>query len=106
MLRFFMMWSPADHIHLRSVQKMGVIFITNDYEDIPDVLNMRDLQKILGVCRNTAYRLIHENRIGYLRIGKTIRIPKVHFIDYIENGCDTIHSNGRQISADAVSKWR
>lgn len=52
-----------------------------DFENVPDVLTVTDLQRVLRIGRSTAYRLIKTNEIQSIRIGRSIRIPK----NYVEN---------------------
>ncbi len=47
------------------------------FEDYPDVLTVPDVQRALAVGRNAVYKLIKENRIKSIRIGKSLRIPKI-----------------------------
>lgn len=56
-----------------------------DFESIPDVLTIPDLQKMLRIGRSTAYRLIKANDIRSVRIGRSIRIPKQFVVEYIRS---------------------
>lgn len=56
-----------------------------DFEKIPDVLTIPDLQKALRIGRSTAYRLIKANDIRSIRIGRSIRIPKQYVEEYIRS---------------------
>lgn len=51
----------------------------------PDVLTVAQLAEILGVCKNAAYRLIQSRAIGCRRVGRSIRVPKVCVIDYLNS---------------------
>lgn len=51
----------------------------------PDVLTVRQLAQILGIGQNAAYQLVSSGSIGYKRIGKNIRIPKVCVVDYLNS---------------------
>ena len=53
------------------------------FANYPDVVNVEQLQTMLGVGRNTAYRLINDNEIRSIRIGSVHKIPKVYVIEYI-----------------------
>lgn len=53
----------------------------NDY---PDVLNVSDIQKILGIGRNKAYELVSSDSFHTVRIGTLIKIPKASFIAWLE----------------------
>jgi excisionase family DNA binding protein len=54
-------------------------------KDYPDVLTVAQLAEILGISRNSAYRLVNERTIGSRRIGRAIRIPKACLIDYLNS---------------------
>lgn len=53
------------------------------FANYPDILTVEQLQAALGVGRSTAYKLIHKNEIGHIRIGNSIKIPKLALINYI-----------------------
>ncbi|WP_101909234.1 helix-turn-helix domain-containing protein [Marasmitruncus massiliensis] len=46
------------------------------FADLPDVLAVSDIQQALGIGRAAAYKLVGENKIKHIRIGKIIKIPK------------------------------
>lgn len=48
-----------------------------------DVISINELMEILGIGRNTAYRLINEGAIKTLKIGKRYIIPKQSVIVYL-----------------------
>ena len=54
------------------------------FENYNDVLSVNDLCKALQIGKNTAYKLIQEEKIKTLRIGKTHKIPKKNLIKYIK----------------------
>ena len=54
----------------------------NDY---PDVLNVSDIQKILGIGRNKAYELVSSDSFHTVCIGTLIKIPKASFIAWLES---------------------
>lgn len=41
-----------------------------------DVLSVKDVQQILGICRISVYNLIQSNQIAAFQIGRTYMIPK------------------------------
>ena len=54
------------------------------FAEYPDVVDIRQLRKMLGdVGNKSAYRLIHEGRIRYFKIGRGFRIPKASVIEFI-----------------------
>lgn len=53
------------------------------FNEYPDIISVEQLQKILNIGRNTAYKLLKNNVIKSVRIGKIHKIPKVNVIEYI-----------------------
>jgi excisionase family DNA binding protein len=54
----------------------------NEY---PDILTVEQLQQILKIGRNTAYKLLKTKKIRSIRIGKIHKIPKINIIEYLQN---------------------
>ena len=57
----------------------------NMFKQYPDVVSVAEMQKMLGVGRNTAYGLLKENKINSIRIGRVHKIPKVNIIKYLKS---------------------
>jgi len=54
------------------------------FETYPDVVEVDDLCKMLGgISKKLAYRLLAEQEIKSVRIGRAYKIPKVFIIDYL-----------------------
>ena len=54
-------------------------------DDLPDVLTVTQLAKVLRISKNTAYKLVREGRIRIKRLGRVIRISK-HDLMIFVNG--------------------
>ena len=54
------------------------------FSDYPDVLTVEDLSRILGISTKTAYKLLKEQKIKSITIGRTYRIPKVYLLQYLQ----------------------
>lgn len=52
--------------------------------DLPVTLRVEDLMPVLGIGRNTAYRLVQSGDIRSIKIGRQIRIPRQVLLDYME----------------------
>ncbi len=50
------------------------------------MLTVPEVAEWLGVARGFVYRLVHERRIRFVRIGKHVRIPESVVRDYIAAG--------------------
>lgn len=53
------------------------------YENYPDLISVEQLRKMLNIGRNTAYKLLKNNTIKSIRIGKIHKIPKSNVIEYL-----------------------
>lgn len=53
--------------------------------DLPLVLSVPELAKVLGIGRNAAYSLVNSGEIRSIRIGKNIRIPQFALMDFLNN---------------------
>ena len=49
----------------------------------PDVLNVKQLCEVLGIGKNTAYKILKNREIKALRIGTVYKIPKREVIKYL-----------------------
>lgn len=53
------------------------------FSDYPDVVNVAQLMKMLGISRHLAYELINEKKIKAFHLANSYKIPKVNVIEYI-----------------------
>ena len=58
--------------------------IRMNLDKYPDVLTLRECQKILQVSRGTMLRLLHEGEIPAFRIGNRWRIQRKEMLEFIE----------------------
>lgn len=63
--------------------------ITANYEEIfkgySDVVGVKEVGEMLGMCSKKVRRLIKEGAIPVITCGKPFRIAKIHLIEYIFN---------------------
>ena len=64
------------------MQEIQTNNITN-IEEIPLVLSVDDLCRVLSIGKNSAYALIKSKEIASLRIGRNLRIPRSALIAYL-----------------------
>ena len=55
------------------------------FREYPDVVSVSQLQKMLGVGRNTAYKLLSEQSIKSKKVGRVYLIPKTNVIKFFKN---------------------
>lgn len=60
------------------------------FEDYPDILSVPEVAKALGIGKKAAYTLVNENRLGCIRFGKKIKIPKYCLVEFIETARDNV----------------
>ncbi|MFD1335787.1 helix-turn-helix domain-containing protein [Oceanobacillus iheyensis] len=55
-------------------------------DQYPDVLEPKDIQKILGIGQRQTYELLNQEEppFHFVRIGRRIKIPKQNFIDWLK----------------------
>lgn len=67
------------------------------FTDYPDVVTVEQLQEMIGIGKNTAYKLVNDGAIKSVKIGRTYKIPKCFVMDYLltdsSNGGDTKHES-------------
>lgn len=59
--------------------------VNNIFTEYPNVVNVSQLQKMLGLGRSKAIELLKSGEINSIRIGRTYKIPKVFVIDYLNS---------------------
>ena len=59
---------------------------TNKYifENYPDVVTVEQLASMLGISTKTAYKLVKENQIKSVCIGRIYKIPKIYVLEYLQ----------------------
>ena len=63
-------------IPIEAIQPMKPAVPQNQFRDYPDVITVQQAAVLLGVCKNTVYKLIKEKSLPCRRIGTAIRIRK------------------------------
>ncbi len=71
-----------------------------DFNSVPDVLTLSDLQNVLQIGRSTAYRLIRTKEIQSIRIGRCIRIPKQFLSEYVQARCISVEDRQKMCYDD------
>ena len=51
----------------------------------PDVMQVKDVVRLLHCSKNTVYKLIHEGRIDTIKVGRSILIPKTALVEMMVN---------------------
>jgi len=54
------------------------------FKEYPDVMDVRQVSKLLGVSTKTVYRLLRVGALDSLKIGREFRVPKVNVMKYVK----------------------
>lgn len=63
------------------------------FAEYPDVVSISQLSQMLHISERLAYRLIRDNQIICIKIGRSYRIPKVNVINYMKIMSQTTQKN-------------
>ncbi len=53
-------------------------------KEYPDILTVEDMSKALGISTKTGYKLLRNNNISSMKIGRSYRIAKVHLLSFLK----------------------
>ena len=63
---------------------MTKTYISNTmFKDYPEVLNVEDMSQILHISVKTVYKLLKDQSVEHLKVGREYRIPKINLIKYL-----------------------
>ena len=71
------------HTYMTQEQNQHSVEMFRDY---PDIITIIDLQAMLHIGRNAAYKLLQDNSIVSIRVGKKYIIPKASVSSFITEG--------------------
>lgn len=54
------------------------------YNNIPEILTLKECQQLLKVGKNTMLDLLHDKKIEGFKIGNRWKIPKESIVEFIE----------------------
>ena len=55
------------------------------YENIPEVMTLKECQQILKVGKNTMLELLHTRQIEGFKIGSRWKVKKESLVEFIQN---------------------
>ena len=53
------------------------------FREFPDVMDLKEVCKVLGVNTKTGYKLISTGQLHALKVGRSYRVPKVYLFTYL-----------------------
>ena len=60
------------------------------FKDLPDILTIPQVAKALGIGTKAAYALVNNHRIGAIRVGRSIKVPKFALEEYVKTARNNI----------------
>ncbi len=60
-----------------------------NWEELPLMLSVKDVAKILSVGRNTAYNLFHRESFPRILFGRNLRVEKNSFREWLKAESET-----------------
>ena len=61
-------------------QKDAYLLMLQDY---PDVMNIQQIGEVLDISDKTVYKLLREQKLASIKVGKAYRIPKIFLFAYL-----------------------
>ena len=66
-----------------------------NYDDLPLVLDVADIRRIMGISRVSAYELVHTPGFQAFRSGRLKKKKKKAFFDWMEKGTETLPKSSK-----------
>ena len=54
------------------------------FKDYPDILTIPQVAQALGIGRKAAYALVNDNKLGAIRLGRKIKVPKFSLEEFVK----------------------
>ncbi len=55
------------------------------FKDYPDILTVPQVAEALGIGLKAVYTLVKEKKLGAIRVGRTIKVPKICLIEFVKS---------------------
>lgn len=60
------------------------------FREFPDILTIPQVAEALGIGRKAAYALVNEKKLGAIRVGRTIKVPKICLEEFIKTARNNV----------------
>ena len=60
------------------------------FKEFPDILTIPQVAQTLGIGRKAAYALVNENKLGAIRVGRSIKVPKFSLEEFIKTARNNV----------------
>lgn len=60
------------------------------FKEYPDILTIPQVAQALGVGRKAAYALVNDNKLGAIRVGRSIKVPKWSLEEFVRTARNNV----------------
>lgn len=60
------------------------------FKNYPDILTIPQVSQALGIGRKAAYALVNEKKLGHIRVGRTIKVPKYCLEEFVKTARNNV----------------
>ena len=60
------------------------------FKEYPDILTIPQVAQALGIGRKAAYALVKDNKLGAIRVGRTIKVSKFSLEEFIRTARNNV----------------
>ena len=60
------------------------------FKDYPDILSIPQVAQALDIGKKAAYALVNEHKLGAVRVGRTIKVPKFALEEFVRTARNNI----------------
>lgn len=60
------------------------------FREYPDILTIPQVAQALGICTKAAYALVKKQKLGAIRIGRTIKVPKEQLVEFVKSARNNV----------------
>lgn len=55
------------------------------FENYPEIMSVQQVAQALDIGLKAAYTLINTKTIGHIKVGRSIKIPRICLIEFVES---------------------
>lgn len=63
---------------------------SNLFKEYPDILTIRQVAQALGIGTKAAYALVNDKKLGAIRVGRTIKVPKFSLEEFVKTARNNV----------------
>jgi excisionase family DNA binding protein len=60
------------------------------FKDSPDILTIPQVAQALGIGLKAAYALVNDNKLGAVRVGRSIKVPKFSLEEFVKSARNNV----------------